>query len=284
MENNSGISQIVVILAVVLAIGIGWAVYFYYKNTEQAQDYLKQDSILEQGNSIRDFDISAITESEYLMYSELHEGVEQENNSYNCDLDNHYDRRRCIEAHILPAYAGKIKRVNDKCFEINLLNNSIKELCEKEFVDWRDTSGYGLSFSDYINDLGFIFNKHYYEGINKLLVSEANGREAEIWADPVFSPNNKRFITASTTWSEGSGFAEDHGIDGFQIWSIKKDGRFSIDIESLTIKDGEFRFGIIDPIWIDNRNIVFIKGIYECDSTCETRKEYAKLHLITNPN
>ncbi len=190
--------------------------------------------------------ISAITEQEFLRYGNKEEHPEPGTDV--CKKDNFYLNEQCKETLLLPSHPEVTRQ--GSCLTFALETGIKKKVCDDPGVEAEDaTTKY--SFEEYVPGFGYVLSVALYEGNRQVLVNEVTGAVTGVFGKPIISPNGKRFLAVSVDMGEAM-----YNPNGFQIWN-KNGDTYTLALEYLT-KDND-RFGIINPVWVNENTIYFIK-------------------------
>lgn len=196
----------------------------------------------------------------YLVMQPITKLKHEECNQFS-QLSGYWLEKNCEEKYILAKYPNAA-RPDEICLEITLKNGSKKKLCD---IQIDGPEGMGYAFSDYIPNIGYMFDIQLWEGGYKLLINDQTGEEMRLFGTPIVSPSGGKFLSVSVDLEAG------YRPTGFQIWQ-REGNSWVLKIEK------EDRFGVIDPVWVNDNSFYFIKRSVNFDSRGEFgySNEYAE--------
>lgn len=173
------------------------------------------------------------------------------------DIYNTYECAAAAESAVLPALAGRVRRIGDTLVLRFEAGDSMALVDAPEDRAWDEASYHVVGR---LRTGHYVVHGQYYEGSFYLVVSERSGEEHRMWARPVPSPDGERIVAASADVAAG------YNENGFQIWRLRNSRlamEWSVQPEL---------WGPIDVEWMDDSTIRFMKEGWCEDGTgfCRT--------------
>jgi hypothetical protein len=164
-------------------------------------------------------------------------------------INNPYACAQAIEQHQLKREIKGLKRKKNQLM-IRLDNGTLLTLVNKGNPKYDDTSMANFSYIEYLPAIGYhLVHVMYYEGDSYVLINGKDGKKTDIQNIPIISPDNLRFVTAS------SDLEAEYNPTEIQIWRITAGGLF---------KEFSFKpsgWGPESPRW-KNQNEVSITKVF----------------------
>jgi len=164
----------------------------------------------------------------------------------------------------------KVNYEGDSCFVLEYGNGKTKKFCS-----WQKNGSYRkYRLTGFIKKLNSIlvveenYNIETFEGGTEVItISVKNGEQSNIIKHPAISPKGDKFVIGMYNMVS---FEVGNGI---MLGRIEQ-GRFYMDIEINGEKDGYW--GAVDPVWISNTEVVFLR-MWRDKKTTEEIVKYCRM-------
>jgi hypothetical protein len=158
-------------------------------------------------------------------------------------IHNSLECARYLEKMTLPGVSGRAERKGGD-LRITCKNGTVVTFTDNS--EESDSMVFYLLVRHYADVDHFLVFVQFYEGGRFTLVSGGSGAKVDLWDEPHYSPDRRRFICANTDLEAR------YTPNGVQV--------FRFDASSFTSEtEMKLEWGPADPVWTDNNRIVLVR-------------------------